>query len=87
MRSTAKGTPRSGFSVVEVAIAVALFSVLGLGLAMASRAGGGASATVARTTAENGDVREITRLLTGELTTATDTGITVTVLPNREGLE
>lgn len=71
---------RAGFSLVEMMIALGMFSVLGLGLAMASRAGSQASETVATATTENGNIRDVTRLLVQELTTARDADIVVNAL-------
>lgn len=71
---------RSAFTLVELSIALTLFTVLGYGLSLAMQSGGSASSTVSRMTAENGDLRELRNRLAGELEFARDGDIAVTVL-------
>ena len=75
-------TGRRGFTLLELAIALALFAVLGYGLALAARAGGGAGGTVSRVTSESGALRSVTRRLSNELSATRDAAIAVAVLPD-----
>lgn len=84
MKSLARipGQQRSqgAFTLVELSIALTLFTVLGYGLSLAMQSGGNASSTVSQMTAENGGIRELRGKLAGELEVAQEADITIAPL-------
>lgn len=72
--------PRSGFTLLEVAISLAIFAVLGVSLATSVEMANGSQRTVYSVAAESRALRESSTRLTDELRTSTDAEITVTTL-------
>lgn len=72
----------TGFSLVETAIAVSMFSVIGLGLFAAVDTSNNSQRAVSQAVAIGKDFRATNAVLAGELKLAADNNITVVVLPD-----
>ncbi len=78
----ATSAKRAGFSLVEMTIAVSIFSVIGYGLFVAVDAGNDSQRAVATATARAKELRTMNSMLANELKLAADGNITVAVLPD-----
>jgi prepilin-type N-terminal cleavage/methylation domain-containing protein len=77
---TKRGGPQRGFTLLELLIALAIFSVVGYGLALTAKVGMTSEAEVLRVTAENRGLREAGSALADELSSSRDSSITTAAL-------
>ncbi len=73
---------RAGFTLIEVSLALVLFTAIGYGLVVATSAGHDTQAELLRVASENRSLRDSSDRLVEELRTCAATSITVTTLQN-----
>lgn len=80
LATRARSRVESGFTLLEMMVAVTVFAVLGYGLAIAVDVGNHSQLTVLRVAAEDRSLRAATTSLIDELRSSSDTTIVITTL-------